>query len=231
MDRDSLKKWCLMLIKKDATSRLLFSVHIPYQPSSSWRYICPERVDDPFMNHNLVVVKGFVWLNETMSHDMQGLPRCAGCIEEFWQSVVYRRREQQNPLIFLLKEPQEHYENAKRYDTGRQASQVEGVQYSTGEEQRAIINSFKRKKERKKATGLKGKWHSVVDVKSKNARERGKNIPNQMQSSREQQGDKKIFLSEQCKDVSEYNCMGKSGDLLKKFGYIKGTYFMQGWAQ
>ena len=39
----------------------------------------------------------------------------------------------------------------------------EGVQYATGEEQRAIINSFKKNK----VTGLKGKWHSVVDVKRK----------------------------------------------------------------
>ena len=40
----------------------------------------------------------------------------------------------------------------------------EAVQYATGEEQRAIINSFKKKN---KVAGLKGKQNSVVDVKSK----------------------------------------------------------------
>ena len=41
--------------------------------------------------------------------------------------------------------------------------------------------------------------------------------------------DKKAFLSEQCKEIKENNIMGKTRDLLKKTGDIKGT-FVQGWA-
>ena len=36
--------------------------------------------------------------------------------------------------------------------------------------------------------------------------------------------DKKAFLNEQCKKVEKNNRMGKSRDLLKKIGEIKGTF-------
>ena len=36
--------------------------------------------------------------------------------------------------------------------------------------------------------------------------------------------DKKAFLSEQCKEVEENNRMGKTSDLIKKIGNIKGTF-------
>ena len=34
--------------------------------------------------------------------------------------------------------------------------------------------------------------------------------------------DKKVFLSEQCKEIEENNTMGKTRDLFKKIRYIKG---------
>ena len=37
-----------------------------------------------------------------------------------------------------------------------------------------------------------------------------------MQSSKEQQGDKKAFLSYHCKEIEENNRMGKTGALFKK---------------
>ena len=37
-----------------------------------------------------------------------------------------------------------------------------------------------------------------------------------MQSSEEQQGDKKAFLSDQCKEIEENSRMGKTRDLVKK---------------
>ena len=45
--------------------------------------------------------------------------------------------------------------------------------------------------------------------------------------------DKKTFLSDQCKEIEENNRMGKTRDLFKKIGDIKGVskVFMQGWAQ
>ena len=45
-----------------------------------------------------------------------------------------------------------------------------------------------------------------------------------MQSSKEQQGDKKAFLSDQCKEIEENNRMGKTRDLVKKIRDTKGTF-------
>ena len=36
--------------------------------------------------------------------------------------------------------------------------------------------------------------------------------------------DKKAFLSEQCRETEENNRMGKTRDLFKKIGHIKGTF-------
>ena len=36
--------------------------------------------------------------------------------------------------------------------------------------------------------------------------------------------DKKAFLNEQCKEIEENNSMGKTRDLFKKIGDIKGTF-------
>ena len=36
--------------------------------------------------------------------------------------------------------------------------------------------------------------------------------------------DKKVFLSDQCKETEENNRMGKNRDLLKKVRYTKGTF-------
>ena len=36
--------------------------------------------------------------------------------------------------------------------------------------------------------------------------------------------DKKAFLNDQCKEIEENNRMGKTRDLLKKIGDIKGTF-------
>ena len=35
--------------------------------------------------------------------------------------------------------------------------------------------------------------------------------------------DKKVFLSDQCKEIEENNRMGKTGDIFKKIGDTKGT--------
>ena len=45
-----------------------------------------------------------------------------------------------------------------------------------------------------------------------------------MQSSKEQQRDKKDFLSDQCKAKEENNRMGKTRDLFKKIRDTKGTF-------
>ena len=45
-----------------------------------------------------------------------------------------------------------------------------------------------------------------------------------MQTSRTARRDKKAFLSEQCKQIEENNRLGKTRDLFKKIGDIKGTF-------
>ena len=45
-----------------------------------------------------------------------------------------------------------------------------------------------------------------------------------MQSSKEEQGDKKDFLSNQCKEIEENKRMGKTRDLFKKIRDTKGTF-------
>ena len=43
-------------------------------------------------------------------------------------------------------------------------------------------------------------------------------------------GDKKAFLSHQCKEIEENNRMGKTRDLFKKIE-VPRKHFMQRWAQ
>ena len=45
-----------------------------------------------------------------------------------------------------------------------------------------------------------------------------------MQSSKEQQGEIRVFLSDQCKEIEEINGMGKTRDLFKKIRDTKGTF-------
>ena len=45
-----------------------------------------------------------------------------------------------------------------------------------------------------------------------------------MQSSKEQQRDKKAFLSDQSKEIEEKNRMGKTRDLFKKIRDTKGRF-------
>ena len=56
------------------------------------------------------------------------------------------------------------------------------------------------------------------------AKDKRKNIPIWMQSSKEQQGEIRVFLSDQCKEIEEINRMGKTRDLFKKIRDTKGTF-------
>ena len=62
------------------------------------------------------------------------------------------------------------------------------------------------------------------EVKSKGEKERYAHLNAQFQ--RIERGDKKAFLSDQCKEIEENNRMGKTRDLLKIYIYIdtKGTF-------
>ena len=46
-----------------------------------------------------------------------------------------------------------------------------------------------------------------------------------MKSSKEEQRDKKAFLSDQCKEIEENDRMGETKDVFKKIGDTKGTWY------
>ena len=60
------------------------------------------------------------------------------------------------------------------------------------------------------------------EVKSKGVKERYTHLNAEFQ--RKARGDKKAFLSDQCKEIEENNRMGKTRDLFKKIRESKGTF-------
>ena len=59
------------------------------------------------------------------------------------------------------------------------------------------------------------------DAKGKGQKKRYKHLNEEFQ--RIARRDKKVFLSDQCKEIEENNRMGKYRDLFKKIGDTKGT--------
>ena len=60
------------------------------------------------------------------------------------------------------------------------------------------------------------------EAKSKGEKERYTHLNAEFQSIA--RGDKKVFLSDQCKEIEEINRMGKTRDLFKKIRDTKGTF-------
>ena len=60
------------------------------------------------------------------------------------------------------------------------------------------------------------------EAKGKGKKERYTHLNGEFQ--RISRSNKKAFLSDQCKEIEENNRMGKSRDLFKKIGDIKGTF-------
>ena len=65
------------------------------------------------------------------------------------------------------------------------------------------------------------------EAKSKGEKERYSHLNTELQ--RIARRDKKVFLSDQCKEIEENNRMGKTRDLFKK--KIPREHFMQRWSQ
>ena len=76
---------------------------------------------------------------------------------EFWQNLVHWRREWQTTSIFLLWEPCEQYEKAKRWDTERWTPRSVGAQYAARDQWR---NNSRKNEE----TEPKWKQLPAVDV-------------------------------------------------------------------
>ena len=78
----------------------------------------------------------------------------------------------------------------------------------------------------KKAKWLSGEALQIAvkrrEVKRKGEKERYKHLNAEFQ--RIARRDKKVFLSDQCKEIEENNRMGKTRDLFKKIRDNKGTF-------
>ena len=87
-------------------------------------------------------------------------------------------------------------------------------------------------KKSKKAKWLSGEALRIAvkrrDSKSKGEKKRYTHLNAEFQ--RIGRRDKKVFLSNQCKEIEEKNRMGKTRDLIKKIRDTKGTFHAK-WAQ
>ena len=92
--------------------------------------------------------------------------------------------------------------------------------------QEAVIKTIPRKNKCKKAKWLFEKPLQIAEkkreVKGKGERERYTQLNAEFQ--RIKRKDKKAFLNEKCRELEENNRMGKTRDLSKKTGDIKGTF-------
>ena len=90
----------------------------------------------------------------------------------------------------------------------------------------AMTKTIPKKNKCETAKGLSKEALQIVEerreVKGKGERERYTQL--NVESQRIARRDKKAFLSEQCKEIEENNRMGKTRDLSKKIGDIKGTF-------
>ena len=91
---------------------------------------------------------------------------------------------------------------------------------------RRWIKTFPMEKKCKKAKQLFEEALQLAEkrreAKSKGEKERYKHLNPEFQ--RIARRDKKAFFSNQCKEIEENNRMGKTSDLLKKTGDVKGTF-------
>ena len=98
--------------------------------------------------------------------------------------------------------------------------------------QEAGIKTISKKKKCKKAKWLSGEALQIAvnrrEAKGKGEKERYTHLNAEFQ--RIARRDKKVFLSDQCKEIEKNNRMGKTRDLFKMLE-IPREHFMQRWAQ
>ena len=90
----------------------------------------------------------------------------------------------------------------------------------------AVIKTISKKKKCKKVKWLSEEGLQIAEkrteVKGKGEKERYTQLNAEFQ--RIERRDKKVFLSDQCKEIEENNRMGKTRDLFKKITNTKGTF-------
>ena len=89
-----------------------------------------------------------------------------------------------------------------------------------------MVKTIPKKKKCKKEKWLSGEALSIAEkrreAKGKAEKERYTHLNVEFQTIA--RGDKKAFLSDQCKEIKESNRMGKTKDLFKKIRDTKGTF-------
>ena len=95
--------------------------------------------------------------------------------------------------------------------------------------QEAVIKSIRKKKKYKKAKWLSEEALQIAEktreAEGKGEKERYTHLNAEFQ--RIARRDKKVFLSDQLKEIEGNNRMGKTRDLFKKIRYTKGTFHAQ----
>jgi len=95
--------------------------------------------------------------------------------------------------------------------------------------QGVVTKAIPKKNKFKKAEWLSEEALQIAEegreAKGKGEKERYTHLKAEFQ--RIARRDKKAFLSEQCKEIEENNTMGKTRDLFKKIGDIKGTFHVR----
>ena len=95
--------------------------------------------------------------------------------------------------------------------------------------QEVVIETIPKKKKCKKPKWLSEEALQITvkrrEVKWKGENERYSHLNAEFQGIAK--GDKKAFLSDQCKEIKENNRMGKTRDLFKKIRDTKGTFHAQ----
>ena len=88
--------------------------------------------------------------------------------------------------------------------------------------QEAKIKNIPKKKKCKKAKWLSEEALQIAVKRGKGEKERYTHLNAEFQ--RIARRDKKVFFSDQCKEIEENNRMGKTRDLFKKLKDTKGTF-------
>ena len=98
--------------------------------------------------------------------------------------------------------------------------------------QEAVIKTIPKKKQCKKAKWLSEEALQTAEKRrrAKGKREKEKYTHLNTEFQRIARRAKKVFLSDQCKEIEENNRMGKTRDLLKKIRDTKGTFHAK-WEQ
>jgi len=95
--------------------------------------------------------------------------------------------------------------------------------------QEPVTKTIPKKKKCKDAKWLSEEALQIAEERreAKGKGERERYIQLNAEFQRKARRDKKAFLSEQCKEIDENNRMGKTRDLFKKTGDLKGTFHVR----